>query len=211
MTKRHLAGTLSALLVTCGIVAIPPAIGWAQNQSVLPEKGGPITLVGCFTSGQIKSHVKPVLTSATMEAVSSVTEATCTGSGQPIKLQDLKQAGLDQSMMGRWLEISGRLEGNHRSDAIREVHVKSFRVIPVVVPPVAAAPAPAPQIAEAAPAPPPVYTPAPQPAPVATTGEVRKELPKSGTQLPLVGLIGLLSLAAGLTLHLFGGVRLGRS
>jgi hypothetical protein len=76
---------------------------------------------------------------------------------------------------------------------------------------VAAAPAPAPQIAEAAPAPPPVYTPAPQPAPVATTGEVRKELPKSGTQLPLVGLIGLLSLAAGLTLHLFGGVRLGRS
>jgi hypothetical protein len=213
MTRRHAAGAVSALLLAVGIVAIPATIGWAQSQTVLPEKGGPITVVGCFTSGQIKSHVKPVLTNATMEAVNSVTEATCTGSGQPIKLQDLKQAGLDESMMGRWLEISGRLEGDHRSDAIREIHVKSFRVIPVVVPPVAAAPAPEPPpVAEAAPVAPYVApTPAPEPAPVATTGEVRKVLPKSGTQLPLVGLIGFLSLAAGLTLHLFGGARLDRS
>ena len=213
MTKRYLAGSISALLFTVGIAAIPPTIGWAQSQTALPEKGGPITVVGCFTSGQIKSHQKPVLTNATMEAVGSVTEATCAGTGVPIKLQDLKQAGLDESMMGRWLEISGRLEGNHRSDAIREIHVKSFRVIPVVVPPVAAAPAPQPpQVAEAAPVAP-IYTPpAPAaPAPVATTGEVRKALPKSGTQLPLVGLIGFMSLAAGLTLRLFGGVRLGRS
>jgi len=70
------------------------------------------------------------------------------------------------SMMGRWLEISGRLEGDHRSDAIREIHVKAFRVIPVVVPPVAAAPAPEPPpVAEAAPVAPYVApTPAPEPA-----------------------------------------------
>jgi LPXTG-motif cell wall-anchored protein len=39
---------------------------------------------------------------------------------------------------------------------------------------------------------------------------VRTELPKTATSLPLVGLIGLLSLAGGLTLHLFSRRRLGR-
>jgi LPXTG-motif cell wall-anchored protein len=86
------------------------------------------------------------------------------------------------------------------------VHVKSFSLVPVVIPPKAAeviiqqapptveAPAPAPQIAEAAPA--------PEPQPVPTSG-VRKRLPKTATSVPLFGLIGLLSIGGGFALQLF--------
>jgi len=200
------------LLFTFGIVAIAPTPGRAQI--ALPEKGGEVTLVGCFQRGIVEhGKEKFVITSPTTEPVNSVTESTCSASGQMVRLHDLHRVGLDESMLGRWIEISGRLEGNDPYPEIKEVHLKSFRVIPVVPPPVAAAPAPIPQIAEAAPVAPPYVAPAPvpAPAPVATTGTVRTELPKSGTQLPLVGLIGLVSLAAGLTLRLFGGPSLGRS
>jgi LPXTG-motif cell wall-anchored protein len=49
-----------------------------------------------------------------------------------------------------------------------------------------------------------------EPQPVATTGTRRRVLPKTASSLPLVGLIGLMSLAGGLTLHVFGRRRLGR-
>jgi LPXTG-motif cell wall-anchored protein len=44
--------------------------------------------------------------------------------------------------------------------------------------------------------------------PVGTTGTRRSALPKTASSLPLVGLIGLMSLAGGLTLHVFGRRRL---
>jgi LPXTG-motif cell wall-anchored protein len=47
--------------------------------------------------------------------------------------------------------------------------------------------------------------------PVGTTGTVRSALPKTASSLPLVGLIGLMSLAGGLTLHVFGRRRVGRA
>jgi LPXTG-motif cell wall-anchored protein len=125
-----------------------------------------------------------------------------------IKLQDLSQVHLDQAMLGRWLEITGRLEGSHRADGIREVHVKSFKPVPVVPRRVAEATPVAPPIAEFTPAPTPEPTPEPTPQPVVeqqqpvATAGVRTELPKSGTSLPLFGLLGFASLSAGLLVHL---------
>ena len=164
-------------------------------------------MTGCFTTGQIKDHEKFVLARPIVGTVASVPEPTCSASAsdQIVKLQDMKQVNLGPAMLNRWIQIEGRLEGNHRADGIREVHVKSFALVPVVVPQpkvAEAAPAPAPYVAPA-PAPQIVeITPAPEPAPVATTGE-RKALPKTATSLPLFGLIGFLSLAAGFALHLF--------
>ena len=71
--------------------------------------------------------------------------------------------------------------------------------------PVAAAPAPAPKPAEKpAPAPAPVAAaPAPAPAPAAAPAPApAKKLPKTASELPLVGLMGAFSLAAGLGLSL---------
>ena len=86
--------------------------------------------------------------------------------------------------------------------------MKSYALVPVVVPPPpvaqntpepvtppsAAIETPSAPIAEAAPA----------PAPVATAGvKERKRLPKTASSTPLVGLLGLASLAAGLALRRF--------
>jgi hypothetical protein len=208
MTTRHVRSALIASALTFSVVALAPVTGRAQDTAI-PEEGGPITMTGCFTTGQIKDHERFVLAKPIVGTVASVPEATCSASAsdQIVKLQDMKQVNLGQATLGRWIQIQGRLEGNHRADGIREVHVKSFSLVPVVVPAPRVSetvivpqpyvpPAPAPQVAEAAPAP------VPEPAPVATTGE-RKALPKTATSLPLVGLIGFLSLAVGFALHLF--------
>jgi LPXTG cell wall anchor motif len=208
MTTRHVRSAFVASLVTFGMVALAPATGRAQNSTTLPDEGGMITLTGCFTTGTIGSSSKErfVLAKAFVGTVASGPEPTCSAAGtdQMIKLQDLKQKGMGDGQVGRWVQIYGRLEGNHKDsdDHYREVHVKSFSLVPVVVPAPRAAevtiiqqpaetPAPAPQVAEAA----------PEPQPVATSG-VRKALPKTATSVPLFGLIGLLSIAGGFALQL---------
>jgi len=59
-----------------------------------------------------------------------------------------------------------------------------------------AAPAPAPVVAAPAPAPAPVVAPAPAPAPVAAA-PAKKKLPKTASPMPLIGLLGGLSVLAG--------------
>jgi LPXTG-motif cell wall-anchored protein len=112
----------------------------------------------------------------------------------------MKQAGLDDSFAGRWMEIFGRLESQHKVHKLREIHVKSFMPVPVVLP----------RVSEATPAP---FVPSPEvAAPVETviipeqavaTAGVRTVLPKTATSLPLFALIGFVSLAAGFGVRLF--------
>ena len=194
MTTRHGRALIAASLIAIGTDALAPSTH-AQAQT-LPQQGGDITIVGCFVRGMVKSHARYVLVRPIVGSVESVPDASCASipGDEVIKLQDLSQAGLDQMMLGRWLEISGRLEGNHRSDGVREVHVKSFRALPVVPPRVAervSPPSPAIETPPVAPA----TGSAIAPAPLATTG-VRTELPRTATSLPLVGLIGFVSFSA---------------
>jgi LPXTG-motif cell wall-anchored protein len=199
MTIRHVRCVLAGSLLTVGMIAFAPATGHAQNTAAIPDQGGPISLVGCFTRGTIGHSERLVLAKPIVGSVASVADGSCTagGSDQLVKLQDLTGTGLKGLPEGRWVEIHGRLEGSHRSDAVREVHVKWFRMVPVVAPPVVAEAAP-PRVPviEA-----PVIVPEafPTPAPVATTGE-RQELPKTGTSLPLLEMIGVLSLLAAFSL-----------
>lgn len=214
MTTRQMRSAVAGSVLSFAVVALVPLNAAAQGASI-PDEGGPITLVGCFTKGVIGKSSKErfVLAKPIVGSMASVPEATCAASSgdQMIKLQDLKQVHLGDAQMGRWLEINGRLEGSHRKDTIREVHVKSFSVVPVVVPPpkvaeVTPAPEPAPNV-EAPFTPPAVaeVAPTPEPAPIATSGvkKARKHLPKTATSLPLVGLLGFLSLAVAIVLHLF--------
>jgi len=197
MTIRHLAGAVAVALLAGGISALLPATGRAQGAFALPDKGA-VTLAGCFTRVQIGDDEKYVLAKATTDTVTSVQEASCAyaDGDQLVRLEHVK--GMEASL-GQYVEVNGRLESTHHPEKTREVHVKSFKLIPIVVTKkvveIIREPAP---VAEVAP------TPMPMPPPVATTGEVRKALPKTATSLPLVGLIGLVSLACGLTLRLFG-------
>lgn len=204
MTNRHVRCALAGSLLTVGMIAFAPATGQAQNTAAIPDQGGPISLVGCFTKGTIGHSDRFVLAKPIVGSVASVADGSCTagGSDQLVKLQDMTGTGLKGVPEGRWVEIHGRLEGSHRSDAVREVHVKWFRMVPVVAPPVVAEATPprAPVIeAPVIEAPGIVPDAFPTPAPVATTGE-RQELPKTGTSLPLLEMIGVLSLLAAFSL-----------
>ena len=132
------------------------------------------------------------MTSPRLGPVNNVTEATCDAAvdTRALELDDADDRGINETMVGRWIEISGRLEKETSTnpDNLRELSVRS-RLIPV-----------APQRAEAAPAPlpaPVAETPAPAPAlpaPVATTG-IEEPLPKTASPLAVIGLLGLLSVA----------------
>jgi hypothetical protein len=197
---------ITAGLLLYGVMTMA-SNGLAQDASVLPDHGGSITVVGCLQRATIKKHDEYILVRPKVGPATSVTEATCTStaSDQAVRLEGTEH--LDQSAVGRWIEISGRLEKFENSRELREMRVKSFRAVPVV-----AAEAAAPQVFEQ-PAPPQAQVQA-QPEPqvtapveeprVATAG-VEKRLPHTASSLPLIGLIGVLALAGGLSLRLFGG------
>lgn len=211
MTIRRLSCGIAAGLLACGLVAIAPAKGSAQvregtasGPAFLPEQGGPITLYGCFLRMKVADEgTKFVLVNPTPGPATSVPEATCTSKGteQMVELDDvhtnLHKHHLDRSKVGRWIEVTGRLEKTGHQ-ALREVHVNTYRIVPVVAPRAAeAAPVPTPETIQPAPAPA-----APLEArPTATTG-VTEELPHTASSLPLIALLGFLALAGGLALRL---------
>jgi len=202
MTIRHQAGLIAGVLLTFGISMFAPATGHAQDAFQLPEKGSTVTVTGCF--GYIDGpHY--VLANPTMGPVASVPNATCEVTGPMIKLDDIKQNGLDKSMVGRWLQVTGRVGKayDEHPNRIRKLDISSAMFVPVVIPRAAEVIIAPPPI-ETAPVAPRMMPPAVEQQPVGTTGTVRRVLPKTATTLPLVGLIGLVSLAGGLTLHLFG-------
>ena len=199
MTTRHLHIAASGLL-TCGIVVFAPVRSFAQDAGPLPDKGQSVTVVGCFDRAMIGSEPEFVIARPIMGSVASVPDGSCkVNSGDSlVKLQDLRHAKVDRLKIGRWVEIDGRLEGNHRSDGIRELHIKAMRDVPVVAPRVAAVPE-APFVIDE---PKPTELDFGLPKPVATSGVTRVELPKTATLLPLFGLIGFVSLFGALTIHL---------
>jgi len=213
MTIRRFAGALGSLMLTFGIGAIAPATGRAQQTVALPPEHSIVTVTGCF--GWV-NHEKYVLTRPSMGQTSVPSETCLVNPADPmIKLRDdLNKNGLNRTMIGRYVTVSGTMgdEYPEHPDRIRRLKVESVS-IPPVTPPVVAVipPAPAPMppaVAEAPPAPAPIII----EQPVGTTGVMKKRhhLPKTATTLPLVGLIGFVSLLSGLTLHVFGQRRLRR-
>jgi hypothetical protein len=213
MTIRRFAGALGSLLLTFGIGAIAPATGRAQQTVALPAEHSMVTVTGCF--GWVK-HGDYVLTRPAMGATSVPQETCLVNPGDPmIKLRDdLNKNGLNKTMIGRFVTVSGTMGDEYpkHPDRLRKLKVESVSIPPVTPPVVASVhesetimPAPAP----------PAVAPAPIiiQQPVGTTGVMkpRKHLPKTASTLPLVGLIGLMSLVSGLTLHVFGqrGLRRG--
>ena len=190
MTLRSLTGASIATVFMCGLITAPAS---AQNNSLLPaEESAVITVTGCLQSST-KDRGKYVLTSPRLGAVANVVDGSCDApiDSRALDLDDADDRGINPTLVGRWIEISGRLERDTSTNPenLRELSVRSFRLVPVVPQRAETAPLPLPQpIAEAL---------APPPAAVAPTA-TEQPLPRTASPVALIGLLGLLSSAAGL-------------
>jgi len=199
-------------MLTFGIGAIAPATTRAQQTVALPPEHSMVTVTGCF--GYV-NHQGYVVTRPSMGQTSVPQETCLVSPGDPmIKVRDdLKKNGLDKTMIGRFVTVSGTMgdEYPNHPDRLRKLKVESVSIPPVAPPVVARVtrepvmPPPPPAVAPAPPAPAPIIV----EQPIGTTGVMKKRhhLPKTASTLPLVGLVGFVSLLSGLTLHVFGRQR----
>jgi hypothetical protein len=200
MTLRSLVcHVATAFTLIAPLVTASPARAQSSGVNQLPaaDESAIVTVVGCLQLGGEKGD-KYVLGDVTVGPANSVTEQSCRTSGGVIELEHEKRFGMNESMLGRWVEINGRLEKETSDDPdnLRELHVRSFRMVPVIPPRAAAAPtyiAPPPLAAE------PERMPQQQ---AAVTPEApRTNLPRTATNLPSIGLAGLLMLTAAVGLR----------
>ena len=198
MTLRDAYGATAAVAMTLGVLTVEPAYAQLRDGGLLPQKeSGLVTVAGCLVPGsEMRGGHKDkyVLAHPRKGPVASVTLDKCSArpGDDALELQDTKKFGVNDALVGHWVEINGRLEKETSKDPdnLRELEVRSFRMVPVV-PLRVAAPAPQATIARA-----PERT-----AVVATTGQARRTLPHTASHLPAAGLAGLLSFGAALTLR----------
>ena len=207
MTFQSVYGA-AVVALAFGMVTVAPAYAQRRDGSLLPQdQSGQVTAVGCLVQGTAVrggQSGKYVLARVRKGPAASVPEAACTtdAGADALMVDNPEKAKISDAMVGRWVEIKGRLESetSKNPDNLRELDVRSARVIPVVVPPAPAAtsaraeaPAPA-AAAERRPSPAPAAAPAP---------EAPRTLPKTASPLPAIGLAGLLSFAGSLVLRSF--------
>jgi LPXTG-motif cell wall-anchored protein len=199
----------TVVVVAFGMVAVEPAYAQRRDGNLLPQnQSGQVTAVGCLVKGNTVRGGKAdkyVLARPKKGPVESVPEATCTAEAgaDALTLDNPEKAKITDAMLGRWMQISGRLESETDKDPdnLRELDVLTAKMVPVVPPTAAAAPP-----ARTTPPPAAESRPTPAPAPVATAAPAApapepRKLPKTASQLPAIGLAGLLSLAAALMLR----------
>ena len=197
MTLRYTSGASIATLLTCGLISVAPA--QAQNADLLPPgESAVITVTGCLQRGGDKGQ-EYVLANPRLGPVANVRDGRCDAAvdARALDLDDARDHGINESLVGHWIEISGRLEKETSTNPenLRELGVRSFRLVPVVPPQRAEAPAPVP----------PAETPAPAPAPALTAAPtaIEQPLPKTASPLAMLGLLGLLSVSGSLGLRYF--------
>ena len=199
MTVRYLCGAVMAVVLTCGAPTV------ARAQILPPEESGMVTVAGCLQLRDADHKDQYILANPVPGPVDSVPDGRCSATidGRAFDLDKTHKSGLNDSLLGHYVEINGRLERETHAgvDNLRELSALSFRVVPVVPPPVEVAvvqPIAPPQIQE---------TPTPraetrsEERPVATTGTLPEALPKTASPLPGFGLLGLFALAGGLALR----------
>ena len=200
MTLRLVSGAFAAIALTFGLPTVTPA--QTRDARLLPpEESGTITVAGCLQN----LDDEYVLASPRLGPIANVPVDTCNSpvDERALDLKDTEDFGINQSMIGHWIEVSGRLEKETDADLtnLREIEIRSFRLLPVVPPP----PPPAPRLqSELPPLTPPAETIAPpEEQPVGTTGVVETTLPQTAGLLPAIGFLGLLSLGGGLGLRFY--------
>ena len=162
MTVQQVSGA-TAVVFALGVVMVGPVNAQQRRDgSLLPqEESGQVTAVGCLVRGStIKGGKdKYVLARVKKGPVASVPEATCTADpgADALQLDNPEKASMTDAMLGKWVQIGGRLEKETSKDPdnLRELDVLTLKMVPVVPPRPAAAPAAAapPAMAEPRPRP----------------------------------------------------------
>lgn len=212
MVLRYVTGAMAAVALS-SVVAVGPAYAQLRDGGLLPQKeSGLITAAGCFVRGGEGTglgdrHTEFVLANPKLGPINNVPNGDCTAApdDNALQLHNYKPLGMNEQLLGHWVEINGRLEKeeSNNPENLREFYVRSFRVLPVVPPQQAAAPASEEIVAaviEPAPSP---AAPEPAPAPVATSGQEPTPLPKTAGNGPTTALIGVFALAGCLMLRSF--------
>jgi len=198
MTVRHVCGAVMAVVLTCGAPTV------ARAQILPPEESGMVTVAGCLQLRDADHKDQYILANPVPGPVDSVPDGRCSATidERAFDLDKTHKSGMNESLLGHWVEINGRLEKetHARVDNLRELSALSFRVVPVVPPQV--------EVAVVEPIAPPEIqqTPAPRAetrseTPVATTGTLPETLPKTASPLSGIGLLGLFTLAGGFALR----------
>jgi hypothetical protein len=212
MTLRYMSVALTVIVLSCGVLTVDPAHAQTRDASLLPpEQSGVITVAGCLQLGG-KNGDRFLLANPKLGPIANVPDETCdaTVDDRTLDLQYTAQHGINRSMLGHWVEINGRLEKETDTDLtnLREMEVRSFRMVPVIPRPIIApraeaapAPVPRPQAEQQPVTLPAEATAPPEERPIGTTGVAETTLPKTSSLLPTIGLLGLLSLAGGLGLR----------
>ena len=146
-----------------GVMTVGPANAQQRRDgSLLPQDtDGQVTAVGCLVRGSSLRGGKAdklALAHPKKGPVANVAEATCTADAgaDALILDNPDKGGMTEAMLGRWVEIGGRLEKetDKNPDNLRELDVASVKLVPVVVSTRGGAPAtPPPAVAAARPAP----------------------------------------------------------
>jgi len=202
MALRYIGGSVTAVAIAFGVM-IGPAYSQQRDGGLLPLKeSGIVTVAGCLMRGDQVSggdKDKYVLADLHPGPVADVREQTCTADAgaTAVQLDNPRKGNINESMLGRWVEVSGRLEKETSTDNIlRELDVNTARLLPEAPRAVAVAePEPVPE-AVAEPAAP---EPSPQPVPVATSGQA--DLPKTASVEPIIAMLGLFAFAGSLGLR----------
>jgi len=188
-----------AVVLTCGAPTV------ARAQILPPEESGMVTVAGCLLLRDADHKDQYILANPVPGPIDSVPDGRCSATidQRAFDLDKTHKVGMSDALLGHWVEINGRLEKetHDRLDNLRELSALSFRVVPVVPPPVEVA------VVERI-APPEIQqTPTPrvetrqEETPVATTGTLPETLPKTASPLQGIGLLGLFGLAGGLALR----------
>jgi LPXTG-motif cell wall-anchored protein len=217
MSLRHVCSAIAAAAFVSGVLSAGPAYAQRRDGALLPqEQGGEVTVVGCLLRGDAVrggNKGKFVIAHPKRGPVENVAEAACSADSgaDALTLDNGKKMGVTDAMVGRWVEITGRLEKetSKNPDNLREIEIAAIKPVPVAIPQAAAPPPPpaieAPLARAPEPVPAPLQEAEPVPEPVATTGELSQTtapeaLPKTASPMPLLGFFGLLSLAGGFLL-----------
>jgi len=202
MALRYLSGSVTAVAIVFGLTT-GPAYSQQRDGGLLPLKeSGIVTVAGCLMRGdQISGGDKDkyVLANLHPGPVADVREQACSADAEAtaVQLDNPRKGNIDESMLGRWVEVNGRLEKETSTDNIlRELDVHTARLLPEAPRPVAVA-EPEPQPVPDAIAP----EPSPAPVPVATSGQA--DLPKTAGSAPLFAMLGLFACAGSLALRSF--------
>ena len=206
MTLRYVSSGVTAVAIAFGLM-IGPAYSQQRDGGLLPLKeSGIVTVAGCLMRGDQVSggdKDKYVLANLHPGPIADVPEQTCTADAgaTAVQLDNPRKGNIDESMLGKWVEVSGRLEKETSTDNIlRELDVNTARLLPEAPRAVAVSepqPEPEPQ-AVAQPAAP---EPSPAPVPVATSGQA--DLPKTAGSAPIFAMLGLFACAGSLVLRSF--------